>query len=65
MTIGQALIYYLMWILVCFFGICWLRHYRLLIITRMWEHVTLSLMIGAVIGAVWLMFVRDYLFVLD
>ena len=64
MAIWQAAIYYLMWSLVCFFAIAWLKHFGLLIIPRFWQHTVLALCCGLLIGAGWYVFARDFIFYL-
>ena len=53
MTLTQAAIYFSLWSLVWFFAVCWLRHFGLLMFSKMWEHILISILLGFVTGAGW------------
>lgn len=60
MTVWQALVYFLIWSLVCFFAIAWLKHFKLLVGMYLWEHILLAFCGGCLVGAVWYMTVREF-----
>lgn len=61
MEVWQAVLYYLMWSLVCFFGISWFKHFELLVVPKFWQHSALALVGGLLIGAGWYIFARDFI----